>query len=161
MIRAMGELNSFLGQHGIKYFSAHEVVQLGRTRHGETITVPPRDMWWRIVPTLCILDRVREAVGTIRVLSGYRPDGYNRAVGGARKSLHVEFNAIDWRPYDFDAWTIDDLEEVFWEVVGGGEQFVGLGVYQDPNPNDDVRAGFIHTDTRGLVLGKPGARWTG
>ena len=158
----MLELDLFLDRHGIDFFSAQEIVQLGRRYRGEVITMPPRDLWPNIVPTLQVLDRVREHAGPIRVYSGYRPKAYNEVVGGASRSLHVQFNAIDSFPVDAEAWTPDDYAEVIREagegIIAG---WCGFGVYQDPHPNNDRQQGFVHLDTRSLVLGLPPAHWTG
>lgn len=162
MIDPMRDIDILFRSRGVKHFHPKEVIALGKRQGSAVVTMPPRELWWHIMPTLNILDRVRDAVGPVKVLSGYRPPDYNKIVGGARDSMHVHFNAVDWRPVEFEDWDIDELAWTVEQVLGSGMlKMMGLGVYQDPNPNDDYKAGFIHMDTRGIVHGRVGAYWEG
>ena len=42
-----------------------------------------------------ILQKLRDQLGAIRVTSGYRSPALNRAIGGARKSMHMTGNSAD------------------------------------------------------------------
>ena len=55
------------------------------------------------------LQPIRDAIGRpMRILSGYRSDALNRAVGGSPTSQHIVAEAADW--------TCDDLDGA-WDVV--------------------------------------------
>jgi len=69
--------------------------------------------------------------------SGYRTPAYNKKIGGAEKSQHMEGTAADIRlPSEIDA----DLMASFAEKAG----FDGIGKYDS----------FVHVDVRGYP-----ARW--
>ena len=58
---------------------------------------PPPDLWENIVPTLRILDELRDYLGRPIVISScYRNAEYNRRVGGTPNSQHIHFKAIDF-----------------------------------------------------------------
>lgn len=98
---------------------------------------PPRELWNNILPTIRTLDILRTELGApIRIISAYRTPAYNRAIGGAPRSHHTEFRAIDFtcdwgRP---DKWVQELLE-----MRHSGEFTGGIGKYST----------FIHIDTRG------------
>jgi zinc D-Ala-D-Ala carboxypeptidase len=90
------------------------------------------------------LNELRNAYGgPIYVISGYRSPEHNRAVGGARNSLHVEGLAADLRLPVNGAARLRLLELSF--RIGG---FSGRGFYPK----------FIHVDMRHLIGRKP-AYW--
>lgn len=141
------ELEAFIDSKGFKHFRGAELTPYwSRTRNGVSNAVPPRELWPNILPTLRVLDELRERLDApIRLLSTYRSPDYNRAVGGERKSFHMQFRAIDFacasgKP---DAWA-DALKTMRKEGVFKG----GVGVYPS--------GGFVHVDTRGYD-----ANWRG
>ena len=68
-------------------------------RCGAPFDLPPRERWDEIVPTLRLLrDEVKPAVGEVEVVSGFRRPAMNRCIGGASKSRHLGFGALDLRP---------------------------------------------------------------
>ena len=141
------ELEAFIDSKGFKHFRGAELTPYwSRTRGSVTNDVPPRDLWPNVLPTLRVLDELRERLGApLRLLSTYRSPDYNRAVGGERQSYHMKFVAIDFtcttgKP---DAWA-DVLKVMRKEGVFRG----GIGVYP--------RSGFVHVDTRGYE-----ANWRG
>ena len=61
-------------------------------------TEPPEVLWRNIVPTILILDRLREFLGVpVHLISVYRAPDYNARedVGGSLFSLHQAFSAAD------------------------------------------------------------------
>ena len=45
---------------------------------------------------LCRLNAVRGAYGKpMQVTSGYRPEAYNKKIGGSRRSAHIQCQAVD------------------------------------------------------------------
>ncbi len=98
--------------------------------------------WIRIDPLLIsILQELRETVrAPLTITSGYRPQAYNRKVGGSSQSTHINGLAADLYCRDLS------LNSLHWhaeKILGG---LGGLGFYPDQ--------GFIHIDVRGYK-----ARW--
>lgn len=91
---------------------------------------------WRATRAVTLaraFEALRDAVGhPLVVLSGYRTPSYNKRIGGARLSQHVEGRAVDLRPPD--GWTPDDLAKWAKDCPG----ITGLGIYPT----------FMHIDTR-------------
>ena len=87
-------LDAYLQAHGVEHFSAREILTLRRA--GVTVDAPPRSWWPRIIPTLELAEMLRAEVGhPLIVGNGYRPNPWNRKVGGARRSPHLFFRALD------------------------------------------------------------------
>lgn len=132
--RSIAELQKFLDDHGIKHFSAKEITWLPRLQKH---VVPPPDLWGNIIPTLQLADAIRDEWGDpVNVLSGYRTQAYNAAVGGAPNSQHMHFRALDLNPkngklvpfFDCVAGVVER-----WRAEGNQ---VGLGVYRSFNHVD-------------------------
>lgn len=85
----------------------------------------------RLVTT--VLQPLRDKVGTITIVSGYRSPAYNRAIGGARHSQHLEGTAADIRVAGKTPKQVADLIE---EMFNPG----GLGRYKNFT-HVDIRAG--------------------
>lgn len=66
-------------------------------RHGIAITVQPGSVIHQNLIRLCstILQPLRDALGPVHVLSGYRPVEVNKLIGGAPNSQHTEGLAAD------------------------------------------------------------------
>lgn len=118
-----------------------------------------------ILPTAKFLDNIRRAIDTpIIIRSGYRDPEANRGVGGSPRSMHMEFNALDFKPSGFGSRQLAELVvdiingkysiAVYWKgkLVTITPELMGIGYYGINHGN------FIHIDTRGL-LGKPAAEW--
>jgi uncharacterized protein YcbK (DUF882 family) len=88
---------------------------------------------------LVLLQTLRTKVNKpIQILSGYRTPEYNKKVGGAPKSQHVEGKAADIR---ISGMTPKNIAKIAEEMG-----FDGIGIYTKQN--------FCHVDTRGYK-----ARW--
>ena len=99
----------------------------------------------RLSPRLVeILEKIRSGVGglSVTVHSGYRPPAYNRQIGGASQSAHVDGLAAD---ISVPGLSVARLHQVADLIVG---ETGGVGYYPDQ--------GFVHVDVRGFL-----ARWTG
>jgi hypothetical protein len=78
------------------------------------------------------LDRLREDLGAPMILnSAYRSPSHNKAVGGAKNSLHMRGIAFDVR--------MDNHDPAAFESAARAAGFTGFGYY----PNQ----GFMHIDT--------------
>ena len=85
------------------------------------------------------LERLRkELKSPIHITSGYRDSWYNRKVGGARNSMHLQGRAADI--------TSPNRSVVEMAVAADKVGFNGIGKYH--------RQGFVHVDVRGWR-----ARW--
>ncbi len=128
-------------------FAAHEFTgYFAAVRKGVLNHTPPRSLWPNIVPTLRVADDLRDSFGEpCIILSSYRSPEYNRAVGGAPASLHMEFKALDI------SMPLAGARQVYRRLVewrGAGRFTGGLGLYPS--------SGFVHLDTRGT-----NATWNG
>ncbi len=128
-------------------FSAAEFKQ--PARHG--FEAEPYPAEWRVprlMPLCMTLETIREALGgrAIRILSGYRTAEYNRKIGGARNSQHVQGRAADFVVKGLDPRFVHDTVLGLYNV--GRIAIGGLGLYP----------GFTHIDTR---QGARLARWKG
>lgn len=135
---------------GVKHFTAAELCRVGRTTKSKgrivALKAPPAKLFKHIVDTALIADWLREQVGPLTVLSGYRDPDYNAAVGGAPQSLHLQFNALDLTSRTVQANKLADLA-----ARHPNAKYMGIGRYPKQN--------FVHIDTRGFI-GKPApARW--
>jgi uncharacterized protein YcbK (DUF882 family) len=136
----MTDLQKFaklLKDEGIRYFTAKEVFFLGGSNEKLKLnSTPPQELWKNILPTLRVVDEAREIVGKIRLSSIYRNQVYNRRIGGARFSTHMNFNACDCDPLECSP---AELYNVFLALRREGKFAGGIGLYKS----------FVHVDTRG------------
>ena len=142
------KLEAFIDSLGLRHFKGRELTPYwSRIRKGVTNSVPPQRLWTNIVETLVVLDEIRERLGKpITLTSTYRSPEYNKAVGGARFSQHLLFNAIDLQargatPYDVEQ-VAKSLRGKRFRDPETGKTFVfrgGIGRYPT----------FVHIDTRG------------
>lgn len=86
-------------------------------RHGLVISVEPDSQVFVYLQRLCVnvLQPLRDALGPVAVLSGYRPPEVNRQVGGAPTSQHVQGLAADivvsgHTPLQVCEWVRDNLQ---------------------------------------------------
>ena len=120
----------------------------------------PDDKLHNILPTIRVLSLLRNKYSKpIYLNSTYRSPEYNKAVGGKRRSLHLEFNALDFTIADkkdlLSLWQTliewDSLENLF-DFLPKPKGNFGMELY-------DGR--FIHLDTRSTLGRKSPARWIG
>jgi uncharacterized protein YcbK (DUF882 family) len=110
-----------------------------------------------------LLDATREELGQpLRVTSSYRCEARNTAVGGVKRSLHLEHDGVGWAAdITYARRDLRDNREnlfrLFWHAERAAERLglvVGLGLYEPRS------GGFLHVDVRGCRP-KPmkAARW--
>lgn len=130
----MKEFQKLLDRQGIKHFSADEVFYLGASNsHLKCNSIPPEAIWSNIIPTLYAADAIRERLGVpIKILSAYRNEAYNKAVGGAKNSMHTRFMALDITA----KIPIPELTRIAKQVRDEKIFSGGIGVY----------TGFVHID---------------
>jgi uncharacterized protein YcbK (DUF882 family) len=110
-----------------------------RERKGVKNSLPSQLLWKNIVPALRIVDELRDSFGkSCTILSSYRSPDYNKAVGGASSSQHLEFTALD---IAFDGISPQRVYDRLLEWRKAGKFTGGLGLY--------LSSGFVHIDTRG------------
>ncbi len=86
-----------------------------------------------------MVDELRASFGKpCRILSSYRSPDYNRALGGASLSQHLEFTALD---IAFDGVSPKQVYDQLVQWRKAGKFTGGLGLYPS--------SGFVHIDTRG------------
>lgn len=130
---------SWFVRQKIRHFSADEFTSyFETTRRGVTNHAPPRAMWKLILPTLRVVDDLREQLGRpVVLLSSYRSAAYNAAINdAAKRSYHMRFQALDI------AVAGHTPEQVFHRLErmrDAGKFSGGLGLYRT----------FTHIDTRG------------
>jgi uncharacterized protein YcbK (DUF882 family) len=122
----------------VKHFTAGEFTSyFRRTRGGVRNSPPPVTLRPNIVPTIRIVDDLRRHFKKpIVLLSSYRSPAYNRAVGGAPKSIHMEFRALD---IAVAGVAPSEVFKVLRSWRAAGKFKGGLGLYET----------FVHIDTRG------------
>ncbi len=136
---------------GLKYFKPYEFLVMGHQHYNPSSPAfglnkkPPRNLWPKIDLTAQVLDRVRELVGApIMTLSVYRSPAYNKKIGGATHSEHMDFTAIDFQVKASSGPA--EWAGVVRQLRQSGMFKGGIGVYSS----------FVHVDTRGA-----NADWTG
>jgi uncharacterized protein YcbK (DUF882 family) len=124
-------------------FDAELAALADRVAKGITNATPPVDRWHRILPTVRVLEMVRQQFGPTTINSAYRSTTYNLAIGGVGDSRHAQNDAIDFscRNGSPGQWG------QFVRELRDAKVFVGgVGQYET----------FVHIDTRGTI-----ATWTG
>lgn len=152
---AFAEFERFLKREGVgDVVPAWQLTRVDMARAagcalGE-FTIPPSDSWSEVVPTLELVDSVIiPAVGEVEVLSALRTPEANQCAGGASRSKHLTFEALDLR-----ALSIENREALFetlcetWRATAP-ESRMGLGAYYDPSDPPYNPIGRFHIDAGG------------
>ena len=141
----MAAFRTFVASLGLRYFSAEELVFMGASNAPGGACAgknhfPAAAKWPRIADTAKMLDEIRHRLGAkCTILSAYRNPAYNACVGGESASLHMEFNAIDFRCV---SGTSAQWHAVAKAVRASAPSFKG-GIGKYPS--------FVHIDTRGTI----------
>lgn len=136
----------WLAFQGLRYGFDAEIAALAtRKKAGITNDTPPVERWHKIVPTIRVLEMVRERFGPTSVHSAYRSTAYNIAVGGVGDSRHSQNDAVD---FSCKTGTPAEWAAFCKDLRSKGVFTGGIGVYHKSN--------FVHIDTRGTV-----ADWSG
>ena len=130
------EFQHFLDRNSIEFFTAREVLFLGNSNSWLKLnTTPDPSLWPNILPALSAADELRRRLAKpIQILSGYRNAAYNRAIGGALRSQHTQFRALDLTA----KVPIPELARLAKQIRQEKIFTGGLGTYP----------GFIHLDSR-------------
>ncbi|MDV7143982.1 caspase family protein [Tropicimonas sp. TH_r6] len=141
----------FIGALGLRHFSPGEFVILGDAHHGAGPCAgrnlyPPRHLWGNVVNTARVVDELRERIGKpVVIVSAYRAPGYNACIGGDGASVHMRYNALDFKVPGMSsedvAWALRQMRDVENRFSGG------IGLYDS----------FVHVDTRGFDATWPAA----
>lgn len=128
----------FAAQKFLHFVAGEFTSYFARERNGVKNSPPPKRLWQNIVPTLRIVDELRDSFGKpCRILSSYRAPAYNKKVGGAPLSQHLEFKALD---ITIDGISPQRVYDRLIEWRKAGKFTGGLGIYPS--------SGFVHIDTR-------------
>lgn len=122
----------------------------------------PQEYIENIIPTIFLLQRVRDTLNLpITINSSFRDEKQNKTVGGAKRSLHLVFNAIDFSVksflssdyYQLASFLRKDKYSFYLtfkkQSIEINKSVLGIGCYKN----------FIHLDTRGLLQRKSPVFW--
>lgn len=138
---------AWLQTQGLRFGFADELADCADRVHLKVRNgTPPTDRWAVIIPTVRVLERIRERFGPCTITSAYRSPLYNATFfgqGAVRDSMHTRNIAIDFKcaegtPAEWGAYA----RRLRAEGVFTG----GVGVYRS----------WCHIDTRGTA-----ADWNG
>ena len=111
----------------------------------------PRADWPNIVPVLAVVrDGIEPLVGEVEVHSSYRTADFNTCVGGASRSRHLGFHALD-----LVAVEPKNNRTLFTALCRfhrrhGARHNMGLGAYFDVEREGSNRNGRFHVDVSGF-----------
>lgn len=119
-----------------KYFTVGEALWLPRIK---SYHIPTEEEKQNILDIAEKLDVIRELWGKPMTVSSWiRPESYNRSIGGAGKSAHIDGRAVDIRDPD-------GLLDAFCEGLDMGGKLKELGLWVE---HKDATAGWTHFDTK-------------
>lgn len=135
---------AYLDGHQLRFGFAGELSKLAmRIRRGVRNDTPPDALWPNILPTVELVESVRETFGPTTITSAYRSREYNAVVANSADSRHSHNDAID---FVCERGTPKDWHTFLKGLRDAGRFKGGLGLYRS----------FVHVDTRGR-----NADWTG
>lgn len=138
---------AWLRTQGLRFGFADELADCAdRVNLKVRNATPPADRWAAIVPTVRVLERIREAFGPTTITSAYRSLLYNATFvgqGAVRDSMHTRNIAIDFKCAN---GTPAQWAALARQLRAEGVFTGGVGVYRS----------WVHIDTRGTV-----ADWNG
>jgi hypothetical protein len=127
----------------LRHFSPQELLCKGQSHEATghrgfgLNTDPPPELWTNVVPAITMADRMREHFGRpVAILSAYRNATYNAAIGGASRSQHLKFSALD---LSCPGITLQACFDWLRIQRDRGAFCGGLGLYRS----------FVHVDGRG------------
>ncbi|MBI4509407.1 MAG: DUF882 domain-containing protein [Deltaproteobacteria bacterium] len=129
-----------------KHFTLEEFAQPARPGF-EHVPYPAEWIEERLRPLCEALEILRAELGDrpMRVLSGYRTEGFNRAVGGTPSSQHLHGRAADFTVDGLTSRQVLTQARLLYKA--GKLRLGGLGLYPE----------FVHVDVRGGRV----MRWSG
>lgn len=154
--REFAALNAYFAREGVA--DVVPVWQLARVDgdyaarcNAGFFVLPPRADWPNIVPALRLVRRhVVPVIGRVEVASSWRSPAVNTCIGGAKRSAHRDFKALDLvapaRSGDRRK-LITDLCAM--QRKAGPRSRMGLGAYHDPARPQANPAGRFHIDASG------------
>lgn len=126
----------------IMHFKPKEFLYKGTKHASNGLNAdPPERLWPNVIPLVRVLDQVRSQINQpMKLISVYRSPAYNKSVGGASKSEHMDFTAADFTVPGSGSGPVD------WAQIVHGLRVRklfsgGIGVYPGQN--------FVHVDVRG------------
>ena len=138
------EFAAFIQRLNLRHFKPYEFLVMGHQHTNPNSPAfglnakPHRNLWKNIADTARVLDSLRELMGApIATLSVYRTEAYNKAIGGAKSSQHLDFNAVDFVVKSNSSPA--DWAETLRILRQDGFFKGGIGTYKT----------FVHIDTRG------------
>lgn len=138
-------LEQYLYQKGVRdIVPTWQLLQQGtdfRQHSQPQYAFPAREHWERMARTLTFIrvDLIPR-IGPVEVLSGFRTRYYNHVAGGAPRSRHLTFSALDLRPVrEIDRGRLHALLQRIWHSTGK-KRNLGMGLYQGQR---------FHVDTGG------------
>lgn len=134
----------WLTGHGLRFGFAGEIATLAtRVKKGVMNDTPPEPLWPNIIPTVHLVELIREQFGPTTIHSAYRSRAYNAAVATSTDSQHSHNRALD---FSCEQGKPSDWHRALRRMRNAGVFVGGLGLYRT----------FVHVDTRGV-----NADWTG
>jgi hypothetical protein len=132
---AKADFQKLLDEHGVRYFDADEVFFRGaRDARLQLNTDPPRSLWPSLLAVTKVADEARHRLGRpLRINSAFRNGAYNRAIGGAKNSIHRLGGALDL------SGSPATLHKILTQMRKEGVFKGGIGKYRT----------FVHVDVRG------------
>jgi hypothetical protein len=136
------EFEEFVGMLGLRFFKAHEIGFLGGAHYARgkaqgLNALPHKNLWPNIAAAARAADEIRARLGSpVIILSGYRSPAYNKAIGGASRSRHMAFDALDLAAPQAGTHRLLAAARA---VRQAGHFTGGIGSYP----------GFVHIDNRG------------